>query len=287
LSQDRFSSSTSYSSIPSLSFPSSAFPGLKSSLFYHSNDFPHPPSSSKNHSSLSSHIEDVLSQRDIVGEGIPLLGEPLRLVSNRFAEHVPAVDHEEPATEFEVVRKLGPEATPSSITSARFFILHLQRLIISILEVASNLMMSVYLGLLRPSMAANMLSSSYPRPTLMKKSSLPSSRRYVPRLILAQFRSQKKRLGNDSSVNPCAPQHCNLISHVGNFGVPSPSRICYRSRSVLLSGAGPRSLRCRSCLRSGTEPHSPHPWSSLVTPSISVTLFHPSPFDRFHVRPNV
>jgi hypothetical protein len=36
-----------------------------------------------------------------------LLGEALRLVSNRFAEHVPAVDHQEPATEFEVVRELG------------------------------------------------------------------------------------------------------------------------------------------------------------------------------------
>jgi hypothetical protein len=118
LSQDRFSSfspslsvSTSYSSLPSPSFPSSALPQVVPrppySSSHHSNDFPHPPSSSKNHSSLSSHIENVLSQGDIVGEGIPLLGEPLRLVSNRFAEHVPAVDHQEPVTEFEVVRKLG------------------------------------------------------------------------------------------------------------------------------------------------------------------------------------
>ena len=95
LSQDRFSS-----------FPQ-VVPRTPCSFSHHPNDFPHPPSSPKNHSSLSSHIEDVLSQGDIVGEGIPLLGEPLRLVSNRFAEHVPAADHQEPATKFEVVRKLG------------------------------------------------------------------------------------------------------------------------------------------------------------------------------------
>src|SRR6201996_2422336 len=148
--------------------------------------------------------------------------------------------------------------------------------------------MIISLGLLRPSMATNMLSNSYPRPTLMKKNWLPSSRRYVPRLILARFRfSEKTSRQRFFSHNSCAPQHCNLISHVGNFGVPSSSRICFRSRSVLLSGAGPRSLRCRSCLRSSTEPHSPHPWSSLVTPPILVTLFHPSPLGRFHVRPNV
>ena len=35
------------------------------------------------------------------------MGKPLRLVSNRFAEHVPAADHLEPATEFEVFRKLN------------------------------------------------------------------------------------------------------------------------------------------------------------------------------------
>ena len=87
----------------------------------------------------------------------------------------------------------APDATPSSITSARFFaVLHLPRMIISILKVASNLMTSLYLGLFRPSMAANTLSSSYPKPTLMKKNSLPSSRRYVPRLILAHFRISDK-----------------------------------------------------------------------------------------------
>jgi hypothetical protein len=108
LSQDRFSSfSPSLSastSLPSSSSPSSAIPQVvPRPSSHHSNDFPHPPSFSKNHSSLSSHIGDVLSQGDIVGEGIPILGEPLRLVSNRFAEHVPVVDHQEPVTEFEVI----------------------------------------------------------------------------------------------------------------------------------------------------------------------------------------
>ena len=112
LSQDRFSFSpslsvsTSVSSLPSPSFPPSSLPQVVPRPPYPSNDFP-PPSPSKEHSSLSSLIEDVLSHGDIVGEGIPLQGEPLRLVANRSAEHVPAADHQEPATEFEVVRKLG------------------------------------------------------------------------------------------------------------------------------------------------------------------------------------
>lgn len=45
---------------------------------------------------------DVLAPGDIVGEGIPLQGEPIRLVSMP-----PTVDYEDPAREFEVVRRLG------------------------------------------------------------------------------------------------------------------------------------------------------------------------------------
>ncbi|KAH9171195.1 kinase-like protein [Lactarius sanguifluus] len=114
LSQDRLSFSpslsvsTSFSSLPSPSFPPSTLPQVVPRPSHHSshrNDFSQPPSSSKEHSSFSSHIEDVLSHGDIVGEGIPLLGEPLRLVANSSVEHVP--DHQEPATEFQVVRKLG------------------------------------------------------------------------------------------------------------------------------------------------------------------------------------
>ncbi|KAH9032468.1 kinase-like protein [Lactarius pseudohatsudake] len=114
LSQDRLSFSpslsvsTSFSSLPSPSFPPSTLPQVVPRPSHHSshrNDFSQPPSSSKEHSSFSSHIEDVLSHGDIVGEGIPLLGEPLRLVANSSVEYVP--EHQEPATEFEVVRKLG------------------------------------------------------------------------------------------------------------------------------------------------------------------------------------
>ncbi|KAH8993472.1 kinase-like protein [Lactarius akahatsu] len=102
------SASTSFSSLPSPSFPPSTLPQVVPRPSHHSshhNDFSRPSSSSKEHSSFSSHIEDVLSHGDIVGEGIPLLGEPLRLVANSSVEHVP--DHQEPATEFQVVRKLG------------------------------------------------------------------------------------------------------------------------------------------------------------------------------------
>lgn len=45
---------------------------------------------------------DVLSQGDVVGEGVLLQGELIRLVSNP-----PTVDSEAPAQEFEVVGHLG------------------------------------------------------------------------------------------------------------------------------------------------------------------------------------
>jgi len=47
-------------------------------------------------------MEGVLSQGDLVGEGIPLQGEPIRFVSAQ-----PTVDSETPAQEFEVVKCLG------------------------------------------------------------------------------------------------------------------------------------------------------------------------------------
>lgn len=98
LSQDRssfltaLSLSSSFSSLPSPSFPPSSLP----------QPVPRPshPSSSKARSSISSHVEDILSPGDIVGEGIPLQGELLRLVPNQS-------DYRELASEFQVVSKLG------------------------------------------------------------------------------------------------------------------------------------------------------------------------------------
>jgi hypothetical protein len=104
LSQDRssfvssgLSLSTSFSSLPSPSFPSSSLP----QPVPRSN---HP--SSKARSTISSHVEDILSPGDIVGEGIPLQGEFLRLAPNQSAE-APVADDQELAPEFQVVSKLG------------------------------------------------------------------------------------------------------------------------------------------------------------------------------------
>jgi hypothetical protein len=60
-------------------------------------------------SSISLHKDDVLSQGDIVGEGIPLQGESLRLVPrpNQSTERAPVANNEQVALEFEVIRKLG------------------------------------------------------------------------------------------------------------------------------------------------------------------------------------
>ncbi|OBZ67088.1 Negative regulator of sexual conjugation and meiosis [Grifola frondosa] len=60
---------------------------------------------SSGRSSISSTIVDVLSEGDIVGDGLYLQGEMTSLVSISSSE--PRVDYDEPAKEFEVVRKLG------------------------------------------------------------------------------------------------------------------------------------------------------------------------------------
>ncbi|PIL34178.1 hypothetical protein GSI_03889 [Ganoderma sinense ZZ0214-1] len=62
-------------------------------------------SGSSGHSSVSSSTVDVLSQGDLVGEGLCLQGEIISRVPISSSE--PRVDYDEPAKEFEVVRKLG------------------------------------------------------------------------------------------------------------------------------------------------------------------------------------
>ncbi|KAI0829636.1 kinase-like protein [Trametes gibbosa] len=68
-------------------------------------DLPSYDNRSSGRSSISSCIVDVLSQGDLVGEGLYLRGEAISRVPISSSE--PTVDHDEPATEFEVVRKLG------------------------------------------------------------------------------------------------------------------------------------------------------------------------------------
>jgi hypothetical protein len=88
LSYPSLSVTTSLSSLPSPSLPQLV-------------PRPSRPSSNQARSTISSQIEDILSPGDLVGEGIPLLGEVLRLVP------IQSPNYEDPATEFEVVRKLG------------------------------------------------------------------------------------------------------------------------------------------------------------------------------------
>ena len=93
------SPATSFSSLPSPSFPPSSLPQPVPRSAH--------PSSSKARSTVSSHVEDILSPGDIVGEGIPLLGELLRVVPSQSAEQAPVADYQELASEFQVVSKLG------------------------------------------------------------------------------------------------------------------------------------------------------------------------------------
>ena len=62
-------------------------------------------STASGRSSISSAIVDVLSRGDLVGEGLKLQGEVIDRVPISSSE--PRVDYDEPAREFEVVRKLG------------------------------------------------------------------------------------------------------------------------------------------------------------------------------------
>ncbi|EIW63030.1 kinase-like protein [Trametes versicolor FP-101664 SS1] len=68
-------------------------------------DLPSFDTRSSGASSISSYIVDVLTQGDLVGEGLTLQGEVIQRVPISSSE--PRVDDDEPAKEFEVVRKLG------------------------------------------------------------------------------------------------------------------------------------------------------------------------------------
>jgi len=50
---------------------------------------------------------NILSPGDIVGEGILLQTEPLRLVPNQSVDQAPVADYQQSTREFEVVRKIG------------------------------------------------------------------------------------------------------------------------------------------------------------------------------------
>ncbi|KAA1472792.1 kinase-like protein [Dentipellis sp. KUC8613] len=64
------------------------------------------PSVRSSTSARSSLIEDALSPGDLVGEGIALQGEAMRVVPIKCGKPTPA-EMQEPAREFEVIRKLG------------------------------------------------------------------------------------------------------------------------------------------------------------------------------------
>lgn len=71
------------------------------------NAVPVSPTYSRASSIAPSVDQGVLAPGDVVGEGISLQGELIRLVSIGSSPTLPNPDHREPATEFEVVRRLG------------------------------------------------------------------------------------------------------------------------------------------------------------------------------------
>ncbi|EDR08910.1 uncharacterized protein LACBIDRAFT_296465 [Laccaria bicolor S238N-H82] len=111
------STNLSPSPSPSPSIPSATrsrspyiFSGQASSPmpFYNpQNAVPVSPTYSRASSIAPSVDQGVLAPGDVVGEGISLQGELIRLVSIGSSPTLPNPDHREPATEFEVVRRLG------------------------------------------------------------------------------------------------------------------------------------------------------------------------------------
>ena len=71
------------------------------------NAVPISPTYSHSSSIAPSVDPGVLAPGDVVGEGISLQGELIRLVSIGSSSTLPNPGHREPATEFEVVRRLG------------------------------------------------------------------------------------------------------------------------------------------------------------------------------------
>ena len=65
------------------------------------------PSHSSSIKRHSPHIKDVLSPGDVVGKGIPLRGESLRLVPIQSTNHAPVSKDGLVSRKFQVVRKLG------------------------------------------------------------------------------------------------------------------------------------------------------------------------------------
>ena len=109
-----------------------------------------------------------------------------------------------------------PETTLLSITSVRLFAA--LRLPSMILEVASNWMIPPRLGLQQLSSDLNILSSCYPRLTLMR-SLLPAHKGTFYTHSLLTSGSKKQLVGDEPSVNSCVPQHCHVALHVGNFSL--------------------------------------------------------------------
>jgi serine/threonine protein kinase len=69
--------------------------------------FPYSPRSSRPSTAIST-VADILFPGELIGEGLSLQGEEVRLVPfSSTPSHIDGIDYEEPAKEFEVVRLLG------------------------------------------------------------------------------------------------------------------------------------------------------------------------------------
>ena len=258
---------------------------------------PSRPSSPQARSTHSSQIEDILSPGDLVGEGIPLLGEVLRLASIRSPERPPVANYEDPAAEFEVVRQLGTGSDA---------VVYLVREVLSRDPPSED--DHVYPGgrLELDDTASLPLPTEYGRQYAIKVLSRADFFDLDEEELVAQFtevgiRYLQSFLALKSSfsschspvdehlpVPSCTSQHCDVAPDLGDLGLPHPpSRIRSRSRSLSLSGTDPRSLRRRSYRRSGAYSYSTHARPAFVSSPVSDTIAHPSPPYRLDVCPNV
>lgn len=234
----------------------------------------------------SSTIEDVLAPGDVVGEGLPLQNDLVRLVSS-----TPHADGDPPAQEFEVVRRLG---------AGSYAVVYLVREVLSRPVPSEDGHMST-IGAMEIDGNTRQAHTIYGREFAIKllskanldEEALEAQMSEVRVCSLYHVRMLIACSGHHSPISPPASQYCNIIPHSGNvFFSPSSLGICSRRGPFLLLGTSPRPLRFGF-----NHPqlfglylnlsHASHPQLTLQSAPFSTSFTNPPQAHRIHVFANV
>lgn len=205
--------------------------------------FSYTPRSSRPSTACST-VSDILYPGDLIGEGLSLQGESVRVVPLSSSQaHLDASASEEPAKEFEVIRLLG--------TGSYAVVYHVR-------EVLSRKPLSEDGHSLLGRM--DMDDSSIRRPSVeygreyaikcLSKANLDEEALEAQTFevclssSLAPSISHLPPSGHYPPVHSCSPQRCNPLPHTRDIiSSPSSSRVCSRRGPILFFGTSSRSLR--------------------------------------------